>query len=242
MPETDYSDEDLGALSEVHWKVYHGLSALADQEGRLEDRPKWICSKICPYHPSTDIDKILNDLAQIKDLLEIPRFIERYEVNGYKYIQLLRFTAEQRIHPHEAQSVIPPKDTPTTYQGDTKDARCRSLPSLPSLPSKPSIKKEHTLGSVCCKEGFQRFWDAWPTGYKIGKGKSLESWLKLNPSEELVEKILKAIEKQKKSQRWHDEVIPNPVTWLNQKRWDDDLKPAKAKDRAIPDNDTRAVF
>ena len=52
-----------------------------------------------------------------------------------------------------------------------------------------------------------------------------ESWEKLKPSEELTETILNAVSKQKLWPKWQKDggqYIPNPATWLNQGRWEDE--------------------
>lgn len=74
-------------------------------------------------------------------------------------------------------------------------------------------------------ERFARFWDDYPR--KVGKGAAEKAWKKLNPSETLTEDILSAIAAQKKSRQWlrdGGQYIPNPATWLNQHRWEDDLQ------------------
>ena len=109
------------------------------------------------------------------------------------------------------------------------------FPDGPKEPAAISAKERH-------EQTFQLFWDAWPAGYKAGKGNALKSWLKLKPSQSLIQTILLAIEQQKKSERWHEGTIPNPATWLNQGRWDDELKPAAAGDRAIRSKDKRSVY
>ena len=35
--------------------------------------------------------------------------------------------------------------------------------------------------------------------------------------------MIRAIEAQKKSRQWKEGYIPNPQTWLNQKRWLDEM-------------------
>lgn len=72
-------------------------------------------------------------------------------------------------------------------------------------------------------EGFVRFWAAYPK--KIGKGAAEKSWSKahINGS---INDIIAAIEAQKKSEQWRKDggqFIPNPATWINQRRWEDDL-------------------
>ena len=75
---------------------------------------------------------------------------------------------------------------------------------------------------------FTQFWDEYPR--KSGKGAAETSFKKLNPSDELLEDILKAIKEQKESIQWHEnegQYIPMPSTWLNQKRWGDELAKVK---------------
>lgn len=72
-------------------------------------------------------------------------------------------------------------------------------------------------------ERFDRFWALYPN--KTGKKKARESWEKLKPSEELTETILNAVSKQKLWPKWQKDggqYIPNPATWLNQGRWEDE--------------------
>lgn len=49
---------------------------------------------------------------------------------------------------------------------------------------------------------------------------------KINPSLELFEKILKALEMVKQTEQWkkdNGKFIPYPATWLNQERWTDEI-------------------
>lgn len=81
-------------------------------------------------------------------------------------------------------------------------------------------------------DDFEIFWKAYPK--KVGKGKAFESWQKIKPSAELQAKILRAVSEQSRSAQWQKEngqYIPNPVTWLNQRRWDDSpQQPIRKKD------------
>ncbi len=76
-------------------------------------------------------------------------------------------------------------------------------------------------------EAFEIFWQNYPR--KAGKGKAEESFAKVDLS--LMPVILEAIEQQKRSEQWNEEngkYIPLPATWLNQKRWGDELTERKA--------------
>ena len=78
-------------------------------------------------------------------------------------------------------------------------------------------------GADAITERFDTFWKAYPK--KTGKGAAEKAFSKIHPSEELLQKMLKAIEAQKRSDQWrrdNGQFIPLPTTWLNQKRWEDD--------------------
>lgn len=79
-------------------------------------------------------------------------------------------------------------------------------------------------GRIKYDSSFNAFWIIYPK--KVGKGAAHKSWKKLKPSKELQQKILTAVEQQKKSIQWQKDdgqFVPNPATWLNQCRWDDTL-------------------
>ena len=82
-------------------------------------------------------------------------------------------------------------------------------------------------------ERFNRFWAIYPN--KTGKQAALKAWSKLKPSEELTKVILDAVEYQKTWEKWtkdNGRYVPNPATWLNQGRWEDE-PPETAKRGAI---------
>ena len=70
---------------------------------------------------------------------------------------------------------------------------------------------------------FARFWDAYPR--KIGKGAAAKAFARLKSPEALVTRMLAALEAVSRSEQWQREggrFIPNPATWLNQRRWEDE--------------------
>lgn len=84
------------------------------------------------------------------------------------------------------------------------------------------LKKEKDKKEINCDDNFETFYQAYPR--KIGKI-NVEKWFNKNkPDEELMNKILTSLEEHKKLKQWQDkQFIPYPATWLNQKRWEDEL-------------------
>ena len=75
------------------------------------------------------------------------------------------------------------------------------------------------------EEKFNIFYKAYPK--KVAKAKVL-SWFKSNkPKDDLFQVMMKQLEVFKKSYNWNKDngqYIPNPTTWLNQKRWEDEIE------------------
>ena len=81
---------------------------------------------------------------------------------------------------------------------------------------------------------FQQFWEHYPK--KKDKGKA-ESWFKKNkPSKELVNLMIKQIERLKDTNDWKKQdgqFIPYPATWLNAKGWEDEFETDTEKEERI---------
>ncbi len=96
----------------------------------------------------------------------------------------------------------------------------------PILLSSESIKEEPLKNN-----NFDTFYLAYPR--HIAKQSALKAWNKLKPTQPLLETILSAIEKQKRSPQWtkdDGQYIPHPATWLNQKRWEDEVQETEEND------------
>jgi hypothetical protein len=97
------------------------------------------------------------------------------------------------------------------------------------------------------QRSFDRFWAIYPK--KKGKDTAFKAWVRRKPDVALVATILAAVEKQKTWPEWlkdGGEFVPNPATWVNAGRWNDEphqplknVRAGKHYDRAaamrIPD-------
>lgn len=79
---------------------------------------------------------------------------------------------------------------------------------------------------------FHSFWQAYPR--KEAKAKAKAAWAKLEQLEmtdDLMRSIFEALARQKRSEQWQREggqFIPHPATWINQRRWEDEVAPVTA--------------
>lgn len=82
---------------------------------------------------------------------------------------------------------------------------------------------------------FKVFWNTYPKHIKIKETK--EYWNKLPVDIDLYDKIIKSVTDYKKTEQWLDPTyIPNPLTYLRDERWRDEITHVKA----IKKNDVRA--
>lgn len=129
-----FANEQLASLDPLARILFAGLWTLADREGRMEDRPKRIKALCLPYD-DCDVDALLDALAAGRD-----PFVVRYEIDGQKYLQVVKWKQHQSPHVREPDSVIPP----CTPKPGKHRARTRQAPAEPvgSVNGESAVKEE----------------------------------------------------------------------------------------------------
>lgn len=95
-----FMNEALAQIDPLGRLLAAGLPCIADRKGRLEDRPVRIKAHLLPY----DVCDVNGLLSALHD----SGFIYRYEVDGLKLIQILKFSLHQTPHRHEPESSLSP--------------------------------------------------------------------------------------------------------------------------------------
>ena len=101
-----FKNEDLAECDPLARILYAGLWCMADREGRMEFRPKRIKAEALPYD-ECNIDDLLSQLHK-------SGFVLIYQVNGEKYLSIVKFAKHQNCHVREADSTIPAPDEHST--------------------------------------------------------------------------------------------------------------------------------
>jgi hypothetical protein len=86
-------------------------------------------------------------------------------------------------------------------------------------------------------ERFAKLWAYYPRGE--AKQKAIQAWDRLQPSDELIDAMARALERQMRSPEWQEgRYIPYLSTWLNQERWSDEERQPRpgAGGQAPPDH------
>jgi uncharacterized protein YdaU (DUF1376 family) len=83
-------------------------------------------------------------------------------------------------------------------------------------------KEINTISSQATKSRFDDFWTAWPPSKrKVAKSACEAKW-KRQALDPLADKIIASVTRLKTSEQWLSGFDPAPLTYLNQKRWEDD--------------------
>lgn len=129
-------------------------------------------------------------------------------------------TKPEPNHNQEVTKTEPDKIYDVDVDGD-KDVDVDIYSTPPTFPLRGSGRKKSAD-----MDGFALFWQEYPR--KAAKAAALKAWQKLNPSPELVERILAHVRDHKRSQDWikdGGQFVPYPATFLNGRRWEDDIPP-----------------
>lgn len=113
----------------------------------------------------------------------------------------------------------------------TKPNQSRTLSSEPNGSdepvSKPTSRKEPS------PDGFNDFWNLYPR--KQAKKKAQDAWRKIKADE--LPAILNGLRTAMQTEQWQKDggrFIPLPATWLNGRRWEDEVTPAKQGPVTVP--------
>jgi hypothetical protein len=107
-----FRSDDVAQLSYRARLTWVGLWTYVDDEGRGKDNARIIKGDLWPLE-----DDVTHEDVE-KDLIELSRAgrIHRYEVDGEKYLLILKWTDHQRIAKPTASKLPPPKDSDTTTE------------------------------------------------------------------------------------------------------------------------------
>ena len=212
-----------------------------------EELDRWLCEDdgIDEWDKVQIYYRNLNSRQQLAGSSQQDSYAEDNEADSFALANPIQQEKEERSNPQ------PQTPSPFAKRGDTPPSPVTAGEHLPQATSQPPLTvkggeprsgggfAEATPQLHCealhlnkvqhrsekdLEEFFGLFWQAYPK--KVGKGYAFDCFKKIRVSRSLLDTMLEAIAKQKKSDMWKrdkGQYIPNPSTWLNQKRWEDDL-------------------
>lgn len=215
-------DEEINQLSWGAEVFYRRLTSVLDDYGRFDGRSQMLLAALYPLK----LDRVsVPDVVKWIDECREAGLVRMYTVAGRPYVEDLKW--DQRMRSSKSKWPSPSNDRNLRdYVSDPPSSACESVHPPSSATGDGVGDGDEKTPLEPLSIGFDRFWEAWPKGKKVARVAALKAWKRLRASEELVKTILDALEKHKLSRKWikdGGEYIPHPSTWLNQRRWEDEI-------------------
>lgn len=193
--------------------VFYRLIVTADDYGCIDGRPVLIKNELFPTRENVTRKSVEDAITKLVAV----GLLFQYEFDGRPYLAFPTWEKHQRIRNKHRKYPAPPDDIHLSADCCQMTAGC-----LPESESNPNPNPNPNTTARARGDGaFDRFWAEYPK--KVGKGQAQKAFSKISVP---VETLIEAVHRQKNSVQWQKDggqYIPNPATWLNQKRWEDDL-------------------
>jgi len=221
LKESICSSEDVDKLSAFDETVFYRLMVNCDDYGRFDARTAISKARLFPLKSSVTEKQIEQAIVRMNET----GILIAYTVSGKPYLQLSTWAKHQSIRNKRSKY-------PSTDERDDEplESNCKQLQATASKCPRNPIQSESNPNPTPAQqeEAFGAFWTAYPN--KKAKPAALKAFTKLKPDTALLDEMLKAIATQKQWAQWqkdNGQYIPMPSTWLNQRRWEDELPKAQ---------------
>ena len=201
------------------WSIPH-----ADDLGLLPKSPRTLRAMVIPLMDDIDNTKFVDLLDKIitAGLYEIYVHTDQSE-----WLRITKFFQHQTLKRDRK---------PNTYLKDV--VSWEAVEDLDfqmeddGIPSKEKLSKEkgskakrsNSPTNAELQRSFAEFWEQYPR--KISKQMAWRAWFKIMPDSKLVKVIMKSLMAYRETSQWRKDggqFIPHAATWLNQKRWEDEV-------------------
>ena len=232
LKESICSSEEIDQLSLFQEVFFYRLIVNCDDFGRMDARPKILCAKLFPLREVKQ-----KNILESLHALASSGLILLYEDGDHPYLQMKTWDRHQSIRAKKSKYPSPDEckqmnaDDFICKQMISDESKCPRNPiqsnpnPYPNPNTNPNPIREYPAKP---EDLFPRFWSAYPR--KDDKANAKKQFDKIKPDEELLQKMLSTLEKQKKSEQWQSDggkFIPYAATWLNGQRWEDEVPEKK---------------
>jgi uncharacterized protein YdaU (DUF1376 family) len=147
-------------------------------------------------------------------------FFEKTEegyFNSRAHAEVIKYQAQVKTNRSLGKLGGRPKKTESVVSSEPKD-----------IPKKIQIQNITTLSNR-----FDEFWNVWPASKrKVGKAAAAAKWQRLK-LDEVADKIIGHVKVLKTTEQWTTGFEPAPLTYINQRRWEDDAVATQPQRRII---------
>lgn len=219
IKESIRTSKTVNQMTDFQFRLWVYLITYVDDYGRGSADPELLKGFVFPRRKGVTESQIGKTLAELANM----GIINLYEVDGESFLCFPNWGSHQRIQNKKSKFPEPKHGEPqnlTVGHGESPPELLSELLSESEIESESETNPRAGM--------FGEFWSAYPK--KVGKGAAEAKFGKINPDRALLDKMLVAIETGKRSRQWqkdNGQFIPNPATWLHQRRWEDEPeKPA----------------
>ena len=208
IKESICTSEEIDKLTEKQEVFFYRLMVACDDFGLMDARPAILKARCYPLK-SIDIKSIQVMLGALSDV----GLLSLYSSDGKPYLHITNWEKHQQIRAKRAKYPLPIDGHAITCNQLISDAsNCTRNPIQSNTNPTPSTDVD---------ESFHIFWTSYPR--KESKAEALKAWKKAHINGEF-DRVMSALEAYKQTDQWIKKIVPHASTWINQKRWKDDLE------------------
>lgn len=203
--------------------TFIGLLNFCDDNGIHTVSSKRLKMEVYPSDPFSDIQ--VNEW--MSELIS-HGLVKCYSVGEHQYWWVTGWHKHQRIDKPTYRHPLPDGSFNRMFSESDRLLLDEYSPS-PRVRSRKESKGEETNRNES-EEKFDMFWLAYPN--KIAKPAAIKAWGKEKINGEFPQ-LMDALEKHKLTEKWQKDggkYIPNPATWINQRRWEDEIGGSNGSD------------
>ena len=213
-----------------YWAV---LPATVRYDPQLKPNAKLLYAEITALQEASGYcwasNKYLGDLFTLKPDT-VGKLISELETAGYVEVSIIRDAETKEVLQRRVRTLaaaplpdknpVPlPDKNPDRIIQDNNDIP----PKAPQGGQRRKRRDDWRETAEHMPERFERFWKAYPRGEK--RQAAIRAWDKLAPTAEMADQMAAALKRQLQSEDWQRGIgIPHPSTWLNQRRWTDEIR------------------
>jgi len=183
----------------------------------------YMSEKQIPLNTESVSRKIRIDLDITESVLG--EFFERTETGYFNHrchVEVAKYQSQVANNQRLGKLGGRPKKTESVIESEPK-----------VNPKKIQIKNINTISSQATTSRFNEFWSFWPTSKrKVAKSTCEAKWLKLK-LDTVADQILANVNALKGSEQWTTGFEPAPLTYINQRRWEDGVAEQSFSRRVI---------
>ena len=218
IKESICTSDSVDQLSWFEEVLFYRLIVNCDDFGRFDGRTAVIKNRLFPLKDNLTIKSVetaINKLASAG-------LVALYVFEGKPYLYLPTWNEHQTIRAKRSKYPEPENICKQMISDASKCSR-NPIQSNPNPIQSESESESESNARKAIDPAFDAFWAVYPK--KTGKEAARKAFKKIPKSAHSL--LVPAVEAQKKSRQWMEEngrFIPNPATWLNQGRWEDEVQ------------------